>query len=56
MHQPQTSAAAALERASFDLDGIIQELRRGTRKVRHFDELEGRAQGATREIARAFRD
>lgn len=54
MPQPH-SVADALERASSDLDTIIQELRLGTRNVAHHDELEERAQRVSLDVRGAFR-
>ncbi len=53
--QPQVPPADQLERASGDLDGLIRDLRLGTRSQRHFDELEERASRIADAIRAPFR-
>jgi len=54
MAQPQP-IADALERASADLDTIIQELRLGRRTVAQLHDLEERAQALAGDVVGAFR-
>lgn len=55
MPQPQPSIADATERASSDLDTLIQELRLGIRDRRHYDQLEERARAIADALVMAFR-
>ena len=55
MQQPTDDLAARLERAGFELDTLIAEVRSGIGSAGRYDALEERADAIARDLRTAFR-